>query len=119
MPSRCAIRTCPIIVPALRRGLFSRSADAGRSVPQRVSGYLQLQSLDASIRSLASICATFSAGRWTWWVPSGCCSEPILSLRGWHAKIFEEQATALYEIGVSEADARAIFGENLLRIIGR
>ena len=41
------------------------------------------------------------------------------ALHGWNAKIFEEQATALYEIGVSEIDARAIFGENLLRIIAR
>jgi len=38
--------------------------------------------------------------------------------RGWHQAIFEEQARALYEIGVSVADARAIFGENLLRILG-
>jgi uncharacterized protein len=41
------------------------------------------------------------------------------SLHGWNARIFEEQATALYEIGVSETDARTIFGENLLRIIAR
>ncbi len=33
--------------------------------------------------------------------------------RGWHAAIFEEQAKALYEIGLSQADARHIFGENL------
>ena len=31
--------------------------------------------------------------------------------------MFEEQATALYELGVSLADARAIFAENLLRIM--
>jgi len=37
--------------------------------------------------------------------------------RGWHHAIFEEQARALYEIGLSAADARAIFGENLLRIL--
>jgi uncharacterized protein len=37
--------------------------------------------------------------------------------RGWHQAIFEDQAKALYEIGTSEADARAIFGENLLRIL--
>jgi len=37
--------------------------------------------------------------------------------RGWHHQIFEEQATALYELGVSLADARAVFGENLLRIM--
>ena len=37
--------------------------------------------------------------------------------RGWHYQIFEEQATALYELGVNVADARAIFGENLLRIM--
>lgn len=38
--------------------------------------------------------------------------------RGWHHAIFEEQARALYEIGLSGADARAIFGENLMRIVG-
>jgi predicted TIM-barrel fold metal-dependent hydrolase len=37
--------------------------------------------------------------------------------RGWQQGIFEEQARALYEIGTSEADARAIFSENLLRIL--
>jgi hypothetical protein len=37
--------------------------------------------------------------------------------RGWHYQIFEEQATALYELGVSAADARLIFSENLLRIM--
>jgi predicted TIM-barrel fold metal-dependent hydrolase len=36
---------------------------------------------------------------------------------GWRHQIFEDQATALYELGLSVADARAIFGENLLRII--
>jgi hypothetical protein len=39
--------------------------------------------------------------------------------RGWHAQIFEQQATALYEVGVNDADAKAIFGENLLRILAR
>ncbi len=38
---------------------------------------------------------------------------------GWNARIFEEQATALYEIGLSAEDARAVFGENLLRIMRR
>ncbi len=38
--------------------------------------------------------------------------------RGWHQAIFEEQARALYELGLSHADARSIFGENLLRILG-
>jgi predicted TIM-barrel fold metal-dependent hydrolase len=37
--------------------------------------------------------------------------------RGWHHQIFEDQARALYELGLSGADARAIFGENLLRIL--
>ncbi len=37
--------------------------------------------------------------------------------RGWHYQIFEEQATALYELGVSASDARGIFAENLLRIL--
>jgi predicted TIM-barrel fold metal-dependent hydrolase len=37
--------------------------------------------------------------------------------RGWLHTIFEEQARALYEIGLNSADARAIFGENLVRMI--
>ncbi len=37
--------------------------------------------------------------------------------RGWQHAIFEAQATALYELGASEHDAKAIFGENLLRIL--
>jgi len=37
--------------------------------------------------------------------------------RGWNQAIFEEQALALYEIGLSSADARSIFAENLLRIL--
>jgi predicted TIM-barrel fold metal-dependent hydrolase len=38
--------------------------------------------------------------------------------RGWNAQVFEEQARALYELNVSEEDAKAIYGENLLRILG-
>ncbi len=37
--------------------------------------------------------------------------------RGWHHAIFDDQARALYEIGLSAEDARAIFSENLLRIL--
>lgn len=39
--------------------------------------------------------------------------------RGWNHTVFEAQATALYELGVTSQDARAIFGENLLRILNR
>ena len=67
----------------------------------------------------AAACGTSSAARWTWWGPSACCSARIpLSFRVAGTRpIFEEQARALYEIGLSAADARAIFGENLLRIL--
>ncbi|HML18065.1 MAG TPA: amidohydrolase family protein [Bryobacteraceae bacterium] len=41
------------------------------------------------------------------------------SLGGWRSQIFEEQARALYEIDVKEPDARAVFGENLTRILTR
>jgi len=37
--------------------------------------------------------------------------------RGWHHQIFDEQARVLYELNVSAEDARAIFSENLLRIL--
>jgi uncharacterized protein len=39
--------------------------------------------------------------------------------RGWHQQIFEDQARSLYELNVSEEDAKSIFGENLLRILAR
>jgi predicted TIM-barrel fold metal-dependent hydrolase len=39
--------------------------------------------------------------------------------RGWQVPVFEAQATALYELGVSSADAQAIFADNLLRILSR
>jgi uncharacterized protein len=39
--------------------------------------------------------------------------------RGWHQQIFEEQARSLYELNVSEEDAKSMFGENLLRILAR
>jgi hypothetical protein len=39
--------------------------------------------------------------------------------RGWQHSIFEEQARVCYELGLKIADARAIFGENLLRILAR
>jgi uncharacterized protein len=39
--------------------------------------------------------------------------------RGWHSQIFEDQSRALYELNVSEEDARSIFSENLLRILVR
>ena len=37
----------------------------------------------------------------------------------WKHQVFDDQTTALYELGVSLHDARAIFGENLLRILAR
>jgi predicted TIM-barrel fold metal-dependent hydrolase len=36
--------------------------------------------------------------------------------RGWHAAVFEAQTQALYELGLSAADARLILGENLQRV---
>jgi predicted TIM-barrel fold metal-dependent hydrolase len=38
--------------------------------------------------------------------------------RGWNAAVFDTQAKALYELGVSEEDARLIFGGNLRRLLG-
>jgi uncharacterized protein len=37
--------------------------------------------------------------------------------RGWHAAVFEAQATALERAGATEAEARAIFGGNLKRLL--
>ena len=37
--------------------------------------------------------------------------------RGWHHQIFDEQARVLYELNLSIEDARAIFSENLVRIL--
>lgn len=39
--------------------------------------------------------------------------------RGWQASIFNEQVAVLKNIGISEADARGIFGKNLLRVLSR
>jgi predicted TIM-barrel fold metal-dependent hydrolase len=39
--------------------------------------------------------------------------------RGWHEAIFHAQVSALVEIGASEEQARAIFGGNLRRLLGR
>jgi len=36
---------------------------------------------------------------------------------GWRHQVFDEQTTALYELGLSITDARAIFGENLVRLM--
>ena len=38
--------------------------------------------------------------------------------RGWNYEIFEQQTRALNTLGVSAADARLIFGENLRRLLG-
>src|SRR5262245_2569850 len=37
--------------------------------------------------------------------------------RGWHASVFDAQVGALGEIGASEAQARAIFGSNIRRLL--
>ena len=37
--------------------------------------------------------------------------------RGWHSVIFEAQARALYEIGISSTEVRGIFGANLERLL--
>lgn len=37
--------------------------------------------------------------------------------RGWNDAIFDAQAKALYELGVKEAEARLIFGDNLRRLL--
>lgn len=39
--------------------------------------------------------------------------------RGWQKEIYEQQSVALYELDLSVAHARAIFGQNLLRILNR
>jgi uncharacterized protein len=39
--------------------------------------------------------------------------------RGWNHQVFEDQARVLYELNVSEEDAKSIFSENLLRILAR
>lgn len=39
--------------------------------------------------------------------------------RGWNAKVFEMQSTALSELGVSPDEAAAIFGGNLERLLAR
>jgi len=38
--------------------------------------------------------------------------------RGWNFEVFEQQTRALRELGVSPADAKLVFGENLQRLLG-
>ena len=38
--------------------------------------------------------------------------------RGWVTDVFRDQSKALYELGLSEDDARLIFGENLVHLLG-
>ena len=37
--------------------------------------------------------------------------------RGWHRAVFDAQVEALHKIGISQPDAQAIFGENLVRLV--
>src|SRR5258708_20983567 len=39
--------------------------------------------------------------------------------RGWQHQIFDDQSNALYELGLTAADRRAIFRGNLLRMFRR
>jgi predicted TIM-barrel fold metal-dependent hydrolase len=39
--------------------------------------------------------------------------------RGWHAAVFARQVNALRQLNVSPADAQAIFGGNLTRLLAR
>jgi predicted TIM-barrel fold metal-dependent hydrolase len=39
--------------------------------------------------------------------------------RGWHASILDQQAQALYELGINDSDARRILGANLEALLGR
>jgi len=39
--------------------------------------------------------------------------------RGWQQPVFDAQVMALYELGVAGTEAKAIFGENLMRILAR
>lgn len=44
-------------------------------------------------------------------------SDSSIFPRGWHARIFAEQAEALEQIGIGSSDAQAIFGGNLERLL--
>jgi predicted TIM-barrel fold metal-dependent hydrolase len=46
-------------------------------------------------------------------------SDSSIFPRGWHNAIFEAQAQALHQIGISRADASGIFGANLQTLLGR
>ena len=39
--------------------------------------------------------------------------------RGWHAAVFDRQVAALERVGATEEQARAVFGGNLRRLLGR
>jgi predicted TIM-barrel fold metal-dependent hydrolase len=46
-------------------------------------------------------------------------SDSSIFPRGWHNAIFEVQAQALHQIGISRTDASSIFGANLQTLLGR
>ena len=106
-------------------------------IPHFGAGYLR------EALMLADLCPnvyldTSSSNRWMHYDPSGLDlrsvfrrtldllgprrllfgSDSSFFPRGWHAAVFEAQAKALYELGLSQQDAELIFAENLDRLMG-
>ena len=107
----------PVIVPHFGAGFFREALMAADQCPtihfdtSSSNSWIRFdggQSLDGVFRSALGVVG-----------PSRLLfgTDSSFFPRGWHHAIFEDQARALYEIGTSETDARAIFGENLLRIL--
>ena len=102
--------------PALRRRHAARGADGRRPLPQRAARHVELERLDAST-SASSLPAVFRQAlavvgpeRLLFGTDSSFFP------RGWVSDVYEQQSSALDEIGAS-ADAREkIFGGNFDRL---
>ena len=101
---------------AFRRGLFSRGPDAGRPLPNvyldtsSSNSWMRYEGLDLTTvfrRALSVV----GPGRLLFGTDSSFFP------RGWNREIFEKQTAVLSELGIGGADARAILGGNLRRIL--
>ena len=124
MPWRSRYPSVPIIVPHFGAGYFREALMLADLCP---NVYLDTSSSNRWMRYQEShhvepraVCATSSARSGRGGPSSACCfgTDSSFFPRGWHHPIFEEQARALYELGLSAEDARAIFGENLVENSG-
>ncbi len=110
--------TVPIVLPHFGAGYFREALMVADLCP---NVYLDTSSTNSWTRYLENRLHLRDVFRRTLEVvgPERLLFGTDSSLAGWRTQIFEDQARALYEIDLSESAARAIFGENLLRVLTR